>query len=204
MKKAEMTINRDAISEGLVTEAVIEALLKKGIITENGRSEPIFTRIGLNTGDMVVGNMGTPNKMDYTIMGDAVNLASRLEGVNKQYNTRGILISEYTRAQIGEEFLLRRLDRVRVVGKNEPIRLYEIVDMADAASAEDAKWVGLFNAALGLFENRDWAAAEEGFQAVLEMAPLDGPSLIYRKRCAAFREKPAEDHWDGVFNLDEK
>nr|WP_245534825.1 adenylate/guanylate cyclase domain-containing protein [Treponema primitia] len=204
MKKAELAINRDAISEGLVTEAAIEALLKKGIITESGRSEPVFTRIGLNTGDMVVGNMGTPNKMDYTIMGDAVNLAARLEGVNKQYNTRGILISEYTRAQIGEEFLLRRLDRVRVVGKNEPIRLYEIVDMADAASAEDAKRVGLFNAALDFFENRDWAAADEGFQAVLEMAPLDGPGLIYRKRCAAFRKKTADDNWDGVFNLDEK
>ncbi|WP_232616738.1 adenylate/guanylate cyclase domain-containing protein [Treponema primitia] len=204
MKKAEITINKDAIAEGLINDTVIEALLKKGVITEKDKSEPLFTRLGLNTGDMVVGNMGTPNKMDYTIMGDAVNLAARLEGVNKQYNTRGILISEYTRAKIGEEFLLRRLDQVRVVGKNEPRRLYELLDIAGDASAEDTKTAELFNTALDIFESRNWKAAEEAFAAVLEIRPFDGPADLYLKRCIAYGEKPPADDWDGVYNLDQK
>jgi len=104
-----------------------ETELNKVVMEEKLSPTPIFTRIGINTGDMVVGNMGAENKMDYTIMGNAVNLAARLEGVNKQYHTGGILISEYTREKLGDEFLLRRLDRVRVVGIHTPLRLYELL-----------------------------------------------------------------------------
>ena len=90
------------------TEGELNSLL----CTEGLSSMPVFTRIGINTGDMIVGNMGTENKMDYTVMGNAVNVASRLEGVNKQYQT-GILISESTRMQAGDDFLYRRLDHVQ-------------------------------------------------------------------------------------------
>ncbi|MDR0623563.1 MAG: CHASE2 domain-containing protein, partial [Treponema sp.] len=105
MKKAEAELNRAVMAEGL-------------------SPLPLYTRMGINTGEMVVGNMGTSNKMNYTIMGNAVNLAARLEGVNKQYHTGGILISEYTKNGIGDEFICRSLDRVRVVGINTPVRLY--------------------------------------------------------------------------------
>ena len=83
---------------------------------------PLLTRIGINTGSMVVGNMGTPQKMNYTMMGNAVNLASRLEGVNKQYGT-WMMMSEATHDAGGKDFFMRKLDRVRVVGINEPVRL---------------------------------------------------------------------------------
>ena len=105
MKAAEIEINKMAKEENLSTM-------------------PIFTRIGINTGEMVVGNMGAENKMDYTIMGNSVNLAARIESANKQYQTGGILISEYTHKEIGTEFACRRLDRVRVMGINAPVRLY--------------------------------------------------------------------------------
>jgi adenylate cyclase len=204
MKKAEIVINKDAIAEGLITAKAIDALLKKGIIGENEKEAPIFTRLGLNTGDMVVGNMGTPNKMDYTIMGDAVNLAARLEGVNKQYNTRGILISEYTRAEIGEAFLLRKLDRVKVVGKNEPIRLYELLDIAETASLDDKNRAELFNKGLDIFEKRDWTAAENIFEALLNQTPDDGLVKLYQGRCAQYRLKSPPSNWDGVYTLDQK
>jgi adenylate cyclase len=204
MKKAEIIINKEAIEQGLITEKVIESLLKKGIIKESERAAPLFTRLGVNTGAMVVGNMGTPDKMDYTIMGDAVNLAARLEGVNKQYNTRGILISEYTRAQIGSAFLLRKLDSVRVVGKNEPIRLYELFDSLDDASPEDKKAIELFHQGLDIFEKRDWSAAKGFFEGVLQFLPGDGVASLYRKRCEQYQLKPPAANWDGVYNLDQK
>jgi class 3 adenylate cyclase/CHASE2 domain-containing sensor protein len=94
---------------------------------------PLYTRLGINTGDMVVGFMGTPAKMDYTIMGNAVNLAARLEGVNKQYDTHGILISEYTKEQIGDEFVVRPLSRVTVVGIPVPLRLFELLEIKSDA-----------------------------------------------------------------------
>ena len=105
----------------------IERYLNEHFQSENLSPHPLATRIGINTGEMVVGNMGTINRMDYTIMGHSVNLAARLEGVNKQYGT-WILASELTYRDTDENFAARRLDRVRVVGVSEPVRLYEIVD----------------------------------------------------------------------------
>jgi adenylate cyclase len=152
---------------------------------------------------MVVGNMGTQKKMDYTIMGNAVNLASRLEGVNKQYGT-WILASESTVGGTNGKILSRPLDRVRVVGINEPVRLHEIIDLAESAPAETTTLVAQFAAALELFEKRDWAGAERAFAAALALAPQDRPSQLYRGRCVNFMEKPPSDDWDGVYNLTEK
>ncbi|MDL2229815.1 adenylate/guanylate cyclase domain-containing protein, partial [Treponema sp. OttesenSCG-928-L16] len=148
---------------------------------------PLLTRIGVNTGSMVVGNMGTEQKMDYTIMGNAVNLAARLEGVNKQYGT-WILASGDTVREAGESILSRRLDRVRVVGIHEPVQLYELVEMKDAASAEMQETVRLFHEALEIFEAKDWTGAQEGFEKVLGINPEDGPANIYRERCEKYRK----------------
>ncbi|MDR0710049.1 MAG: adenylate/guanylate cyclase domain-containing protein [Spirochaetaceae bacterium] len=165
---------------------------------------PLFTRMGINTGEMVVGNMGSENKMDYTIMGNAVNLASRLEGVNKQYRTGGILISEYTRAQTGDEFLCRRLDRVRVVGINEPLRLYELLAAVKNAGPEQRALAGIFDEALDCFESRNWKQAAEGFRSALSARAGDGPAQKYLDRCLEFLANPPPDAWDGVYNLTEK
>ncbi|MDR1972987.1 MAG: adenylate/guanylate cyclase domain-containing protein [Treponema sp.] len=186
-----------------VTMKRIEKELNRNY-AENGLSPfPLQTRIGINTGTMVVGNMGTLRKMDYTIMGNAVNLASRLEGVNKQYGT-WVLASEETVKEAGDRMLTRRLDRVRVVGINEPVQLYEILEIADRAPLEMLKLAELFRGALEIFENRDWSAAEAAFEAVLHHAPADGPAKLYLERCRLYLTKPPERNWDGIFTLTQK
>ncbi|MDR1288044.1 MAG: CHASE2 domain-containing protein [Treponema sp.] len=165
---------------------------------------PLFTRIGINSGEMVVGNMGSESKMDYTIMGNAVNIAARLEGVNKQYHTGGILISAYTHDQAGEEFLCRRLDRVRVVGINEPIRLYELLAAEKSAVPEQIKLAAIFDEALNCFESRNWKQAVEGFREVWSIKTGDGPAQKYIDRCEDFLTTPPPETWDGVYNLTEK
>jgi hypothetical protein len=155
---------------------------------------------------MVVGNMGTPDKMDYTIMGDAVNLAARLEGINKQYNTGGILISEFTRAKLGDEFILRPLSRVRVVGKNIPIRLYELLDIREDAPPELADMADKWEPAFRAYEGRNFAAAGNVFKAIYQRNPRDLVAKLYLERCAKyFTSPPPDDKWeDGVDNLTEK
>jgi adenylate cyclase len=206
MKKAEADINREALEKGLITDAVLDAMVKKGILQTAGDPCPMFTRLGVNTGDMVVGNMGTPSKMDYTIMGNAVNLAARLEGVNKQYNTGGILISEYTRNQIGDEFVMRPLSRVRVVGINTPIRLYELLDIrADAPSAL-LDMVKRWEQAFALYERKDFIAAGNIFQVIFQQNNADLAAKKYYDRCSKYTLSPPDDEtWDeGVDNLTEK
>ncbi len=181
----------------------IEDQLNKQFAEGNLAPSSLLTRIGINTGDMVVGNMGTARKMDYTIMGNAVNLAARLEGVNKQYGT-WILTSEYTQAEGGDAFLFRKLDRVRVVGINTPIRLFQVVDEAREASSAVREAVDMFHAGIDSFENRDWDKARATFTEVQRIIPDDGPSTSFLKRIDAYVETPPPDNWDGVFNLTAK
>ncbi|GHV41462.1 hypothetical protein AGMMS49546_17390 [Spirochaetia bacterium] len=173
------------------------------LLEKNLNAIPLFTRMGINTGDMVVGNMGSERKMNYTIMGNAVNLAARLEGVNKQYKSR-ILITEETVKAAGDTLVKRRFDKVRVVGITLPVQIYELLDTAGTASAETLEMVERFNRARDIFENRDWAAAEEAFEAVLQLDGRDGPARLFRDRAAAFKQKPPASDWDGIFNLSEK
>jgi adenylate cyclase len=181
----------------------IEAELNKKFIEDKMSPVPLLTRIGINTGDMVAGNMGTANKMNYTIMGNAVNLSARLEGVNKQYGT-WILASEDTVRETGDHLLYRKLDRVRVVGINEPVRLCELLDLAGKASEQQKKLVSVFHEALDYFEKRDWNKAAEGFRQALAIAADDEPSKMYLERCEQFLKYPPEDKWDGVYNLTSK
>ncbi|MGL1893830.1 MAG: CHASE2 domain-containing protein [Spirochaetaceae bacterium] len=186
----------------LMKEAEIE--LNKYVLSENLAPFPIFTRIGINTGDMIVGNMGTPNKMDYTIMGNSVNLAARLEGINKQYNTNGILISEHTRSQIGDEFLLRKLDMVRVVGVNTPLRLYELIKLKKDATQEDLKQIEYWNTALTLYEEQKFEKAKDILEMLANEHQTDKLLELYITRCKQFITNPPDKEWDGVFNLTEK
>ncbi len=177
-----------------------ETALNQRFQRENLTPNPIYTRIGINTGEMVVGNMGTDRKMDYTIMGNSVNLASRLEGVNKQYGT-WILISEPTFQEGGTDFLARRLDRVRVVGINKPVRLYELLEEKAYASPWQQEAQELFQEALEQFESRNWEKAQGFFKRVQQLIPEDGPSQLYLKRIRKFKAKEPPQDWDGVFNL---
>jgi len=203
MKKAETQINREALEQGLITVDVLEALSRKGIPLG---TDPMFTRIGINSGEMVVGNMGTPSKMNYTIMGNSVNLAARLEGANKAYDTGGILISEYTRARIGDGFVLRPLSRVRVVGINTPLRLYELLDIREEAEPRLLEMAEAWERGLALYEGTDFNAAAGIFLGILERNGDDLVAKKYLDRCLAFLVSPPDDKtWDdGVDNLTEK
>jgi len=185
-----------------ITMKKIEKELNKKIIEEKLSPRPLYTRIGINTGSMVAGNMGTGSKMNYTIMGNAVNLAARLEGVNKQYGT-WILASQSTAQEAGNSILTRKLDMVRVVGINEPVRLHELVNFADSADPNEKKLVEVFDEAREYYENRKWKEAMEGFKESMSIEN-GGPSAIYLRRCENFIKNPPSDTWDGVNNLTEK
>ena len=180
-----------------------EAIMNKKISSENLSPYPLNTRIGINTGDMVVGNMGTAKKMDYTMMGNAVNLAARLEGVNKRYGT-WLLMSETTWDAGGQEFATRKLDRVRVVGINTPVRLFELVEEKDHLDSRKEDVLNLFEEGLTLFESKDWSGAEKVFRNVLTIDKEDGPAQYYLSRCEKYKKTPPRKDWDGVYNLTEK
>ena len=136
-------------------------------------------------------------------MGNAVNLAARLEGVNKQYGT-WILASESTVRETGQRLLTRKLDRVRVVGINEPVRLYELLNMAEQADEQQKKLVTVFHEALDNFEKRNWKQSADGFKEAMSIKDDDYPSKMYYDRSGHFVAKPPQDTWDGVFNLTSK
>ena len=181
----------------------LEIELNKRVLAAGTSPAPLLTRIGINTGDIVVGNMGTSQKMDYTMMGNAVNLAARLEGVNKQYGT-WVMISEPTYDECGEDYATRRLDKVRVVGINEPIRIFELIDKIQYTPKDKIEVLDIFHEGLDLFEERAWDKAKSFLAKILKIDNEDGPSKVYINRCNAFMKKPPPDDWDGVFNLTEK
>ncbi len=181
----------------------IEAELNAQFMDRKMTPFPLLTRIGINTGEMVVGNMGTATKMNYTMMGSAVNLAARLEGVNKQYGTF-ILMSGETYNAGGNKFFCRRVDRVRVVGIHEPVQLYELIEEEHNVTDAQRKGVELYHEAFALYEARDWHAAIDKFNQVLELMPEDGPAQKFIGKCEIFEKRPPEADWDGVSNLTSK
>jgi len=136
-------------------------------------------------------------------MGNAVNLAARLEGVNKQYGT-WILASENTVRETGDKLLYRKLDRVRVVGINEPVRLCELLDTTEQATDQQRQLVDAFHSALDEFEKRNWKQAAKRFKEALLINADDEPSKTYINRCNTFVKEPPKDSWDGVYNLSSK
>jgi len=181
----------------------MEAELNTRFMSEKIAPSPLLTRFGINTGQMVVGNMGTEKKMDYTIIGDSVNLAARLEGVNKRYGT-WICVSEDTMTAAGAGFVFRKLDRIRVVGKAVPIRIFELVGEESHVQDEVLRALEQFDLGMELFDQRNWAAAINKFSIALDYVPEDGPSQRFIKTCKEYMVKPPSENWDGVYVMEVK
>jgi adenylate cyclase len=160
-------------------------------------------RIGLCSGPAVVGNMGSNKRFDYTMMGDTVNTAARLEGVNKQYGTY-VMISETTYAQAQETVVARELDAVNVVGKAVPVKIYELIGYAGRVEEMVLQALHFYASGLAAYRRREWETADDWFRQAQSLLPEDGPSRVMRDRCAAYRENPPPEDWNGAFMLTSK
>lgn len=169
---------------------------------EAEKRPPISIGIGLNTGLLNVGNMGSAKRLSWTVMGDNVNLASRLEGINKEYHTQ-IVISEATYRAVADRFVCRELDKIRVKGKIQPVKIFELLDVA----AEMPKYEGLltqFEGAMTAYRAQEWQEAARKFGEILSMYPKDGPAQVFLHRAIEFSENAPEPEWDGVYVMKSK
>jgi adenylate cyclase len=170
------------------------ALRTSELTDDSGR--PLRVRIGVNSGDMLVGNIGSDFRLNYTVIGDAVNVASRLEGANKEYGTE-ILIGEETRRLAGDNIQVRELDRLMVYGRAGGIAIYELLDMAERGAMPPA-WVAQYDAGLAAYRTRNFTVAVILFQQVLEARPSDQPARIMLGRCTQYLESPPGEDWEAT------
>jgi adenylate cyclase len=162
----------------------------------------VFSRFGINSGPMIVGNMGCTAKFNYTVLGDSVNLASRLEGANKLYGTR-ILMTEVTAKIVADSFVARRVDLLRVKGKQKPMAIYELLaeGKPDAATAD---LIARYEDALGLYQSRRFDEADDVLRKLATDFPDDGPTVTLLERIEQFRLEPPPPEWDGVYVAKDK
>ena len=163
----------------------------------------LYTRMGINSGPIVVGNMGSATKTDYTIMGDNVNLAARLEGANKFYKTYS-MIAENTYELAKDTIDVRYLDIVRVVGKNEPVKIYQLLAKKNELSGEMEGVLENYVKGIQCYQDLNFKEAITHFENALKLVSEDGPSLTYIDRCKIYLEQPPDSDWDGVFTFTEK
>jgi len=183
----------------------MRATLTRMQVDWDAAGRPRFeTRIGLNTGGTVVGNIGAPERLNYTVMGDAVNLASRLENLNKAYKTR-ILCGDETVKAAGDGFVFRAVDWVAVKGKNKGILIHELVGEVDAVDESTKAAVESYQKALDLYRDRKFEDAAAAFDACVEaFGGGDGPSETMAARARQYAEAPPPEDWDGTYVMTSK
>jgi len=165
-----------------------------GLADDNGA--PVKIRIGINSGDMLVGNIGSEVRLNYTVIGDAVNIASRLESTNKVYGST-IIIGPETRRLAGDRIVVRELDRLAVYGRAGGLQIYELLAMAgDVTGPLD--WVTSYEAGLTAWRAGEFAAAIAAFEKVLEIRTQDTASSVMIERCRHQLENPSGEEWDGT------
>ena len=189
----------------LRTQACLTALDIAGVVQRFNQSHDnlkLPTRIGLHSGYMLLGNIGAINHYEYTPIGDIVNTASRIEGLNKYLGTR-IVLSEEVLYQL-DGFLTRELGKFLLVGKSKPVVVYELICRIGESSEQQRRLCAIFNIALNAFKMQSWEEAIKGFNESMEINGEDGPSIFYLKLCEKYKENPPGEMWDGLVSLDNK
>ncbi|MBI3894882.1 MAG: CHASE2 domain-containing protein [Acidobacteria bacterium] len=185
--------------------AALEMSSQLKTLNEAWRSQgrpPMNIGIGINTGPMMVGNMGSQRRFNYTVMGDHVNLSSRVEGLNKEYGTQ-IILTEFTYEYVRDQFVTRELDLIRVKGKKKPVAIHELL----APASEQNRYrelLGDFQQGLAAYKAGNWDEAYEIFQALASRYPSDGPVKVLLARCQRFLREAPVGAWDGVYTMTTK
>ncbi len=200
---APLTLENHALS---TCRACVDMHERLKILNDRWKNEnrpQLHMRIGLCSGTAVVGNMGSVNRMDYTMMGDVVNTAARLEGVNKVYGTYS-MIGETTKNKAGNDIETREIDTIFLVGKFEPVTVYQIIGLKNQVDATLRQTVSLYEKGLACYKSGDFKTALSFFSEALTVFPEDGPSKTMSARCRTFMETPPPRDWNGVFKITSK
>jgi adenylate cyclase len=196
--------DNDADNAVMTAIEMIKGLNEFNKVREREGKDPIRIGIGINTDEIVAGNIGSLKRMDYTVIGDGVNLASRLESATKYYGT-SILISEFTYRRLKGQYVYREVDRIRVKGKNEPVSVYEILDHHDEESLKRMQdVVVLYHEGISLYRERKWIQSRTKFESAISLNENDRLCKLCLERCQYFLENPPEEDWDGVWTMKEK
>jgi adenylate cyclase len=190
---------RNAVLAGLEMLGRVQALANE---FKSKGWPPVAIGVGVNSGRMSVGNMGSDLRVSYTVMGDAVNLASRIEGITKQYGV-SMLVGENTRALV-PDVVFREVDRVRVKGKDEPVAIYEPLGAPGEVDKAVLDRVKLFQQAQKYYRSQEWDKAELQLLNLQKLEPNSGLYGVYLKRVEYFRKHPPGSQWDGVFDFETK
>ncbi len=189
-----------AANPGHAVASCRAALACQRTISESGiaddKGKPLRIRIGINSGDMLVGNIGSEVRLNYTVIGDAVNVASRLEGANKRYGT-DIIIGRETRRMARDAIYARELDELTVYGREGGLQVHELLGVV-GVDKDPSIWVRPYERGLAAYRDQEFERALDCFEQVLKLRPHDGPSMTMIERCRRFSKAPPGDEWNGM------